>query len=194
MGFFTGTPGTPGGIVSKNMYNPAQQAALKTILTKGLGSFNQMGMNQPQGFNPSQQDIYQGFAPIEQQARTGFAQQTVPSLAERFSSMGNNALSSPSFASQLGQAGSGMEQGLAALRSQYGMQNRQQLGNEYFRNQALGSDWQNRIMQILGMGLGQQGQQYAVPGQPAQPGFLQSLGGGLGQAVGTGLSMLPFLL
>lgn len=67
------------------------------------------------------------FDPIEKQAREGFSQRTVPSIAERFTSMGSNALSSPAFASQLGQAGAGLETDLAALKSQYGMQQNQQL-------------------------------------------------------------------
>jgi len=68
-------------------------------------------------------------APIEQQARTQFAQQTVPSLAERFTSMGAGAQSSAAFARKLGQAGAGLEQSLAAMRArlmpQYAMQRAQ---------------------------------------------------------------------
>ena len=67
----------------------------------------------------------QGFQPIADQARNQFSQNTVPSLAERFTSMGSNALSSPSFAAQIGQAGSGLEQALAAMQAQYGQQNQQ---------------------------------------------------------------------
>lgn len=67
----------------------------------------------------------QGFQPIADQARAQFHQNTVPSLAERFTSMGSNALSSPSFAAQIGQAGSGLEQALAAMQAQYGQQNQQ---------------------------------------------------------------------
>jgi len=69
----------------------------------------------------------QGFDPIEKQAREGFSQRTIPTIAERFTSLGNNAISSPAFASQLGQAGAGFETDIAALRSQYGLQQNQQL-------------------------------------------------------------------
>jgi hypothetical protein len=87
--------------------NPQEQSVIDMLL----------GQGQQQLQNP-----YQGFEPIAQQARSQFAQQTVPGLAERFTSLGENRLSSPQFASQLGQAGAGLEQSLAALQSQYGMQ------------------------------------------------------------------------
>lgn len=112
---------------------------------EGGGNFlwgKQGGAEQVQNFTPQQQGIMQllqmlglqglqdpsaGFEPIENQARTQFSQQTVPSIAERFTSMGNNALSSPSFAAQLGQAGAGLEGDLASQRAQFGQQNIQQL-------------------------------------------------------------------
>lgn len=72
---------------------------------------------------------YQGFEPLANQAVSRFQNQTVPGLAERFTSMGNNATSSPAFASQLGQAGAGLSGELAALQSQYGLQN-QQFGHD----------------------------------------------------------------
>ncbi len=91
---------------------PEQMNVLEQLLSGGL-----QGLQNP----------YQGFEPIEQKARSGFAQQTVPGLAERFTSLGSHgagALSSPAFASELGQAGAGLEESLAAMRSQYGLQNR----------------------------------------------------------------------
>lgn len=89
---------------------PEQQSILQFLMQQG-----QEGLQNP----------YEGFEGIEQQAQNQFNQQTVPGLAERFTSMGNNALSSPAFASQLGQAGAGLQGNLAALKSQYGMQNKQ---------------------------------------------------------------------
>lgn len=62
------------------------------------------------------------FEPIAQQARSQFETQTVPGLAERFTSLGNGAQRSSAFTGQLGQAGAGLEQGLAALKSQFGQQ------------------------------------------------------------------------
>lgn len=64
------------------------------------------------------------FAPIAQSAQANFHQNTIPSIAERFTSLGNgnNALSSPSFAAQLGSAGAGLEGELARLAAEYGLQ------------------------------------------------------------------------
>lgn len=80
-------------------------------------------------------DPYKGFEPIEQQARTNFTQKTVPSIAERFGASTGGALSSPALSSQLGQAGAGLEGNLAALKSQYGLENR------------------DSLMKLLGLGL-----------------------------------------
>lgn len=75
------------------------------------------------------QNPYEGFEPIAQQARNQFYQQTIPSLSERFTSMGSyggsNALSSPSFQQTLGSAGADMNTDLAAMQAQYGQQNQQ---------------------------------------------------------------------
>lgn len=97
-------------IASINKYSPEAQGALGYLLNQA-----QQNMANP----------YQGFEPIAQQARSQFQKKTLPSIAERFAGSGSNALSSGSFASQLGEAGAGLEEALAALQSQYGMQNRQ---------------------------------------------------------------------
>jgi hypothetical protein len=112
---------------------------------KGIGN-NLLGQpdefQQVQNFSPEQQSImqllqqlgvyglqnpYEGFEPIAQQAQNQFNQQTVPGLAESFTRMTNGAMSSPSFASQLGQAGAGLAGDLAAQKAQYGQQNIQQI-------------------------------------------------------------------
>lgn len=107
--------GDEGGFQRAETFTPQENNILSLLLSGGLGQL---------------QNPYQGFDEIAQNARMGFNQQTVPSLAERFTSLGSNAISSPAFASQLGQAGSGLEQALASLQSQYGMQNRQQALNQ----------------------------------------------------------------
>lgn len=60
------------------------------------------------------------FGPIENQAREGFAQQTIPSIAERFSSLG--AQKSSAFGQTLGQAGAGLESDLAQQKQLYNLQ------------------------------------------------------------------------
>lgn len=136
--------------------NPQQQAAQQNVLQQALSLLGGQGTGLGNQFN---------FAPIAQQARTQFQQQTVPSIAERFAGLGSGAaMSSPAFASQLGQAGAGLEQGLAGLQAQYGLQ--QQGLNQQLLNQLLGFGLQPQFENI-----------YA----PQQQGFGQSITPFLGQ-------------
>lgn len=143
-GLFGG--GNEGGLKQAQRLTPEQQSVLSLLLGTGGRSL---------------QNPYAGFQPIAQQARSQFMQNTIPSLAERFTSMGNNALSSPAFASQLGQAGSGLEEALAALQSQYGMQN------------------QRNALSILALGLSPAFENFY---QKSQPGFGENLLAGTIQA------------
>ena len=131
--------GKEGGIQQAQTYTPQQQNILQFLQQQG-----HQGLQNP----------YQGFAPIAQQARNQFNQQTVPGLAQRFASMGQNSLSSPSFASQLGQSGAGLEEALAALQSQYGQQ------------------YQQNALQQLALGLSPQFENFY---QQSQPGFTENL-------------------
>lgn len=106
--------------------NPQQQQAQMQALQMAL-----QGLQNP----------YQGFEPIGEQARTQFETQTIPGLAERFTSMGSGAQRSSAFQGALGAAGSQFEQGLAALKSQYGMQNRELSGR--LLNQGLQPSFEN---------------------------------------------------
>lgn len=107
-GLFGG--GKKGGIEQAQRFNPQQQNILALLLGQGA-----QGIQNP----------YSGFEDIADYAKNQFNQQIIPSIAERFSGLGNNSSSSPAFASQLGQAGSGLAQALAAMRQQYGQQNQQ---------------------------------------------------------------------
>lgn len=122
---------------------PEVASALSQLLQQGLS-----GIQNPQA----------GFQPIAEQARTQFQQQTVPSIAERFSGLG--AQRSSAFGQQLGAAGAGLEQNLASLGAQYGLQNRQGL------------------LQQLQLAMKPQFENAFIPGQS---GFLSSL-------LGTGIS------
>lgn len=119
--FFLGKPEEFG---QAQLYTPEQRSAMSKLLQEGMQNFQ--------------------FGPIEQQARTNFQTQTIPSLAERFTSMGGGQRSS-AFQAALGRAGVGLEENLAALKSQYGAQQ-------------------------LGFGLGRQ---FEPTFRQAQPGFLQ---------------------
>src|SRR5690606_21127376 len=107
--------GSPERVDQLQRYNPQQQAVLNQLLSAGS-----QRLGQPQ--QPAT-DWNAQFQPIANQARINFNQQTIPSLAERFSSTGGG-LSSPAFASQIGQAGAGLEGNLAALGAQFGQQGR----------------------------------------------------------------------
>lgn len=115
------------------------------------------------------------FEPIANQARSNFYNQTIPSLAERFSSMGG--IGSSGFRNTLGQAGAGLEESLAALQSQYGLQ--QQGMN------------QSNLINLLGLGLKAPFEN--IYQQPS-PGFGASFGQGLGQATGFTGTLLAKLL
>lgn len=131
--------GSPARNEQISRYTPQQQSALNQLLSQGVSRLNQP---QQQGYDWQQQ-----FQPIAQQARTNFNQQTVPGLAERFTSMGSGSgLSSPAFASQLGQAGAGLEGNLAALQAQYGQQ------GEQLNQSRQGMD-QNYLLRLLQGGL-----------------------------------------
>jgi hypothetical protein len=107
-----------GGLASKTGHKGTwSRQATQTPEQTGMANWaGQFGKQQVQ--NP-----YQGFEPIAQRAQKMFQQQTVPSLAERFTSLGSgNALSSGAFASQLGAAGNDLSTDLAGIMAQYGLQ------------------------------------------------------------------------
>lgn len=152
-----GSPQLPKGFLAVPRGHTQQQLGL----LQQLGPMGLAGLQQAQNIDP-----------ILQQARTGFAQQTVPSLAERFTSMGGygtGALSSPAFASQLGAAGAGLEQSLAALSSQH--------------QQAL----LPLFLKLLGMGLEPE---FDIAQKPREPGFFERLFGGASQGAATALPLL----
>lgn len=133
-------PGLPEGSgfqYAPNKYSPEQQAVLNYLLTQGKGRLE----------NP-----YAGFEPIEQEARSKFQSETIPSIAERFSALGGSDTRYLSdFAGTLGGAASEFDQGIAALRAQYGMQN------------------QDKALELLRMGLIPQNELVYLPQTPDAP-------------------------
>jgi hypothetical protein len=144
-----------GGLFAKGGGQAARSEPVPTRAPNQISGQNQVLQQALSGLGGLNKPF--DFGPIEKQARSGFAQQTVPTLAERFTSMGNNALSSPAFASQLGQAGAGLEENLAALKSQIGLQ---QQGQQ-----------QNLLLNLLQTGLAPQSENLI---HPQQPGFGES--------------------
>lgn len=149
--------GSPNRLLQAPTVTPEQQSALMQLLQQGL-----TGVQNPTA----------GFEPIAEYARTQFQQQTVPSIAERFSGLG--AQRSSAFGQQLGAAGAGLEQGLAAQKAQFGQQNLGQLLN--MLQLALRPQFENIY-------------------RPGQAGFLESLVAGLinsgGQAAGQYIGNMP---
>lgn len=161
MGFLDSLFGTSGGLEQYPTMMPGQQSMQEQLLS-------QIGPLLQQMQQPSQQF---DFGPIEQQARTQFRENTIPSLAERFTSMGEGGQRSSAFQSAIGRAGAGLETGLAGMKSQIGLH---QQGMEQ-------SKLQNLLSSLLGGGMKPAFQTRQVGGQP---GILGPLGGLLGQQVG----------
>lgn len=153
----SGLSNLPGQFAQLQKFTPEQLNAIKQLLSGGLSQLQ----------NPQQ-----GFQPIEQLARNQFHQQTIPGLAERFTSLGSGAQRSSAFQGALGSAATGLESNLAALRSQYGMQN------------------QKQGLQQLGLGLTPQFENLYFP---EKPGFFSQLAPGVGQGLGSLLSVLALL-
>lgn len=124
---------------------------------------NQVGQMGLQGLLSGQMPGGMSFEPIRQQATSNFMQNTVPSLAERFTSMGEGAQRSSAFTGALGQAGAGLQENLAAMQSQYQQQ------------------MMPMLMQMLGIGLQPQNEYQYMPGQE---GFLSKAGTGFMQGLG----------
>lgn len=171
IGSAIGKGGSPGYLIGNNPYSNAAQGGLDWLVQSG-----QQGL---QGLPQAGFD----FAPLAQQARTQFNTETVPTLAERFTAMGNGQRSS-AFESSLGRAGAGLEENLAALKAQYDYNN--------FQNQQ-----QHYLNRILGGAQPQYQQSFIPPqqgivggGQKKKGGiggFFKGLAGGIGRIAGKSL-------
>jgi len=143
--------GSPEAIERTPRFDPQRMAGFDQILQQALSGLSQGGG---------------GFGPIEQRETQRFQQETVPGIAERFTSMGAGAQGSSGFAEALGGAGAQLGTGLGALRSQH------ELGR------------QSQLMSLLGMGLTPQEE---ITHFQQEPGFLGTAGSGLAQGLGYGI-------
>ena len=145
-----------------------QQDFLSQILSMLQGGQGGVGM----GIGNLQQLLSgspEAFAAFEAPAKRQFEQEIIPSLSERFSSLGQGAQQSSAFGQQLGQAGAGLSENLAAMRA------------------AL---QQNAISQLMGLGqsaLGQRPFENIYTPKSRSSGLFGSLAPGIGQGIGTGL-------
>lgn len=151
--------GRKGKMEQHSIMDPQQIGAVTSFLNQA-----QQGMQNP----------YAGFEPIENRARSQF-QQSIPSLAERFTALSPSAQRSSGFQSALGRAQSGLEESLAAMKSQYGLQNRGQM------------------MQLAQMGLQPRFENIYRPqtqgllGEMAGPLLMALLSGGMGAGISGGM-------
>jgi|GEM_PF-4627924 len=181
--FFTGKKAKFG---SFPIVTGAQSAAMDSLLRSGLGGLEGLGGSVMDKYN-NPIDPYEGFDPIANLARENFSTQTIPSLAERFTSLGSGGSQrSSAFQGALGAAAANLEKQLAALRSEYGLQNKE------FGLRERGLNWQTALaekelaqrsaLSSLGYGLQPQFENTYTPGKP---GFLQSLFGGAMSGLGS---------
>lgn len=155
--------GSPAKLEQLPRLNPQQQALQSQIGGAASGMLGNLGNNR---FD---------FAPIAQQARTNFQTQTIPSIAARFSGMGNQRGSDYRYA--LGSAGAGLDEGLAALQQKY--------------NLAQSGQQQQLLLALLSQAL--QPQQENIY-SPSQGGLVQSLLPALSGGVNVGLLSILRLL
>ncbi len=113
--------GLLGGILG--LLNGMQPDEAEQLLSRFPPEVQQQIMQQ---YMSASQGNPQGFEPFAQQARQNFNTQTIPGLAERFTAMGGGQRSS-AFQGALGNAGANLEGQLAGLKSQYGLQQQNQL-------------------------------------------------------------------
>lgn len=153
-------------------FTKGQEGALDQILG---GAQGQLGsgfdfLNSILSQNP------EAIAKFEAPTRRAFQEQTLPSIAERFTKMG--AQRSSAFGQQLGQAGQRLEESLAAQRS------------------GLSMDALGQLQNLLGTGLTPQFENVFRPAtQGLLGGLATSAGQGLGQAGGMAamMKLLPLL-
>jgi hypothetical protein len=139
-----------------------EQQQLLTMLTEGMGDAGPEMFQYLSQLLSGDSQAYQDFAaPMMRQ----FQEETIPGIAERFGGMG--AQSSSGFQQSLGKAGAGLQENLAALRSQLQMQASGQLQN------------------LLGQGLGTKSFENIY--MPQQQGLLHGLAGGAGQGAGAAM-------
>lgn len=183
--------------------NPTNQlqALQNTFNNPGANPLAALLQLQQQGFKPDNtasllnqtlgnlQGNRFSFDPIESQARADFSQKTLPSIAERFTAMGGQR--SGAFGRTLGAAGSDLERQLAALRSQYALQERgmdQGLLQNLLANRLGSQAQQQGLAGLLGqLGLGQQGLRQTGATSLGQLGLQQQ---GLRQQLAQGIGQL----
>jgi hypothetical protein len=212
--------GIPAEILDRKRFTPEQENALKQLLGPGLQNVLSNLNNPAQqfqlpallGYSPTYNPM--NFQNIEKSALENFNSKIVPTLAERFASLGGSGTArSSGFPAALSSAGRGLATDLAALRNQYefagqNIQTQQgglaaktaaqnaalQLQAQQF-NQGNINNKYNAGLQALQFGLTPQFESTYFPpqaglGQPLAQGLGYGLGSGGFSALGSALSGL----
>jgi len=199
-------------IIKEFTKQPEKFPEITDVMQKQLEAF---GPQRELPEMPPEADLKElDFGPIAERARSKFYGETVPTLAERFTSLGGAGQRSSAFQRQLGSAGAKLEEGLAALQAQldpqyalqkasYGLQRGElgarlgQLGQQQrgqklreaqFALQHMGAQQapgQFRKQQLLSLLSGGTAPSYDMTVQPAAPGLMTALAPALGSAVGS---------
>lgn len=149
---------------NKPIYNPQQEDLLNQILGSLQGPLGS-GLQNLQNILGGDEESFQAF---ERPARRAFEQQTLPTIAERFTGeFGEGSQRSSAFGQALGTAGRELEENLMSQRM--GLQ-----------SGALG-----QLLSLLGPALSPRQHQYK---RPRKPGFLENVGAPLAQGA---LQSLP---
>lgn len=171
--------GTPGQTKQFQNFSPQQQGLQNNILSQLVGMLGNVQNRQPAVGKTFD------FSPIEKQARINFTQNTLPGIAERFTSLGDGGQNSSAYQGVLGSAAAGLDTNLAALKAQYDYNSHNQ--QQQFGLQERGQE-NNLLSNLLGIGFQPS---FHESYTPRQPGFLESAGSGLSQGLG---QILPLLL
>lgn len=152
---------------TKPIYNPQQESLLNQILGSLLSPLGS-GVQNLQNILGGDQASLDAF---QRPARRDFEQQTLPTIAERFTGQfGEGSQRSSAFGQSLGTAGRELEENLSSQR--IGMQ-----GNAL-----------SQLMQLLGPATSPRQYEYTTPGSPgALQELLSSIAGGAGGAIGAGI-------
>lgn len=108
------------GVGQALLGQPGQERQFQRLTPQQQQLQNQVVSNLMTALQPGGQ---LDFGPIAQRARSQFSQQAIPTIAERFSALGQNALSSPALYSQLGGAAANLEEALAAQQGAFQQRN-----------------------------------------------------------------------
>jgi len=156
--------GGPGQVVQSPLLS-GQQQQLQGLTIQNLMQMLQQGNQGPQQYQKA-------FEPIAKSSLEHFYSNTVPSLAERFTSLGGGQNSS-AFQGVLQQAGRGLENDLSSMGAQFGQQ-QQQLDQGYLLN-------------LLKLALAPQFESSYIPGKA---GWFGGASNAIGQGIGSGGSLM----